>query len=379
VISTSLLVIGAGPYGLSTAAHAVDRGIDTLVVGRPMGFWIDNMPAGMFLRSRSDWHLDAAGVDTFEHFLDERAVAPQDVDPIPVDLFVEYADWFRDRKRLHVTVDLAVDVAQADGGFEVTCGSGETISAAAVVVAAGARSFTSVPDWAGTLPGHLAAHTCELTRLKPFAGSQCLIVGGRQSAYEWAALLGDLGATVDIVHRHDVPSFEPSDWTFLDPLIDRTRRVPGWWRRLPAAEQKAIARRFWAEGRLKLEPWLTARLSKPGIRRWPQAEVVDASTDGRTVAVRLSNGERLEADQVIFATGYRADFTRVPFLAGLLDRIQLADGCPVLDDALGASVDGLYVTGLAASRDFGPFFGFVRAAPTAAQLIVEDLLSRDRG
>jgi hypothetical protein len=36
----------------------------------------------------------------------------------------------------------------------------------------------------------------------------------------------------------------------------------------------------------------------------------------------------------------------------------------------------LYVTGFSASRDFGPFFGFVKGAPAAATLILRDLLSR---
>ena len=37
--STQLLIIGAGPYALSTAALARERGIETVIVGRPMGFW----------------------------------------------------------------------------------------------------------------------------------------------------------------------------------------------------------------------------------------------------------------------------------------------------------------------------------------------------
>jgi len=35
---TELLVIGAGPYGLATAAHARRQGIETLVLGEPMSF-----------------------------------------------------------------------------------------------------------------------------------------------------------------------------------------------------------------------------------------------------------------------------------------------------------------------------------------------------
>jgi hypothetical protein len=46
-----LVVIGGGPYGIATAARAIEAGIETVVVGRPLGFWTDNMPAGMYLRS----------------------------------------------------------------------------------------------------------------------------------------------------------------------------------------------------------------------------------------------------------------------------------------------------------------------------------------
>ena len=56
---TDLLVIGAGPYAYSAAAYARDRGIATRIVGRPMAFWRDQMPADMYLRSGPDWHLDA--------------------------------------------------------------------------------------------------------------------------------------------------------------------------------------------------------------------------------------------------------------------------------------------------------------------------------
>src|SRR5262245_3921862 len=68
--TTSLLVIGAGPYALSTAAFARQHGIDTVVLGRPMGFWREHMPAGMYLRSGPDWHLDAAATHTLEAYLE---------------------------------------------------------------------------------------------------------------------------------------------------------------------------------------------------------------------------------------------------------------------------------------------------------------------
>ena len=71
MIATELLVVGAGPYALSTAGLARERGIKTVVVGRPMEFWRENMPEGMFLRSGPDWHMDGAGTHTVAAFLED--------------------------------------------------------------------------------------------------------------------------------------------------------------------------------------------------------------------------------------------------------------------------------------------------------------------
>jgi FAD-dependent urate hydroxylase len=79
----------------------------------------------------------------------------------------------------------------------------------------------------------------------------------------------------------------------------------------------------------------------------------------------------------VFASGYRADLGKVPYLAGLLTEVELSNGFPVLDNAFQTSVHGLYLTGFSATQDFGPFFGFVKGAPAAATLIVRDLLSRN--
>ena len=66
----------------------------------------------------------------------------------------------------------------------------------------------------------------------------------------------------------------------------------------------------------------------------------------------------------------------VPYLADLVGDLRVADGFPVLDDAFQSSLPGLYFPGFAATQDFGPFFGFTKACPAAAELIVRDLLQR---
>lgn len=378
-MDTELVVIGAGPYALSTAALAQERGIKTTILGRPMGFWKEQMPTGMFLRSGPDWHLDPSDIDTLEAYLEHSGIGPQEVDPIPIKLFLDYAEWFQGRKRLTVREDFVVKLDKRDGRFEATLEDGERIRADAVVAAPGIRHYAHLPEWASSLPADRFAHTSDLVDFRRLAGARVLIVGGRQSAYEWAALLVEAGAErIDVVHRHDVPRFERVSWRFVDPHVERTLTVPGYWRKLPKTEQDAVARRFWEVGRLTLEHWLTARLDPDRVHRSAGVHVAEAVAEHSEGAVKLtlSDSRRLTVDYVVFACGYRARLGNVPYLQGLFDRVQINDGFPVLDQALQTSLHGLYITGFSATQDFGPFFGFVKAAPAAGSLIVRDLLAQ---
>ncbi|MFI8106393.1 FAD-dependent oxidoreductase [Streptomyces sp. NPDC086023] len=374
-----LAIVGAGPFALSLAALADHRGISTRVFGEPMGFWRRNMPVGMFLRSGADWHLDAEGVHTLSAYLARRGIPEGATVPLP--LFIDYAEWFRSAAGIEPDPRMVTEVAEGPGGrggrLSLRLEDGTRVAADAVVAAPGLRPFARLPSWAAAVPVGRAAHTCELVDFAPLAGRRVLVVGGRQSAFESAALLADHGAArVHVVYRHDTPRFAAVSWSFFEEPLARTEQRPDWWRRLPAAEREEHAARAWAAGRLTLEPWLVPRLSDPPVCTHPHTHVerVSARPDGSMV-VALSDGETLEVDQILYATGYQADLSRVDYLSGLLDRVRIRDGSPVLDPSFGTSVPGLYTVGFCAVQDFGPFFGFVRAAPVTARILVRHLLS----
>ena len=371
---TDLLVIGAGPYACSAAALARDNGIDTRVVGRPMSFWRDHMPAGMYLRSGPDWHLDAAGESTFAAYFEDRGLRPEQVDPIPIGVFLDYTDWFRRRKGLAVDERLVTELSTVDGGFVATLDDGATITADTVLAAPGVRHFVNLPDWHAEVPSARRGHTSDIVSFDGFAGARVVIIGGRQSAYEWAALLCEHGAErVDVVHRHAVPDFAKVSWAFVDGCIESTLAQRGWWRRLPAERQQAISQTFWRVGRLTLEPWLVPRLAPDVVTPHPGTEVTGVAAGGAEVTLTLSNGTALTADHVVFASGYRADLAGVPYLAGVLDRVSVTDGFPDLTEGFETSLAGLYVTGFASTRDFGPFYGFTAGCASAARIAVEEM------
>jgi FAD-dependent urate hydroxylase len=376
--TTELLVIGAGPYGLSIAAHARDSGLSVAVVGESMAFWKHNMPRGMLLRSGLDWHLDASGVHTLEAFLEERRIPRTAAEPIPVETFRDYAEWFRQSKHINVQ-RLHVDrVCRVNSQFEAHCDNGEIIRARSVVAAPGIAPFTNVPnELSATLSDHQMAHTATLVDFRPLAGKRCLILGGRQSAFEWAALMIEEGVeSVDIVFRHDTPRFVTSDWSFTDAMIDNTLRVRGWFRRLDPSEQQAIDKRFWSVGRLQLEPWLWPRVNKGNVRLWPNSRVVSwQATPHGTIEAGLDRGDSLLVDHILCATGYRVDLSRVTYLAEDVasGELRVDDGFPVLDEDFQTTLPGFYIVGQASIRYFGPFFGFVRGCIASALIVVASL------
>ncbi|MGE0668358.1 MAG: NAD(P)/FAD-dependent oxidoreductase [Sphingomonadales bacterium] len=377
-MSVDLLVIGAGPFGLSLAAHARNRGLSVSVLGKPMAFWRENMPSGMTLRSASDWHLDADGILTIEAFLAERGQTPADVEPLSRDFYLDYAEWFRQKSGIEPLPGMVRGLSVEKDGFVAINDNLTFVEARNVAVAVGFGNFANVPSELGRmLPPSRWSHTAAPGDLARFSGKRVLIVGGRQSAFEWAALLAEEGAAhVHVSHRHDSPAFAASDWSWVNPLVDAMADDPGWFRRLPKNEQDALAKRLWIEGRSKVEPWLETRVLRPGVSLWPRTNVVSGAETEDGLAVTLDDGTVLVVDHVILATGYRVRLPRVPFLSELQWRIEAEDGYPVLDEHFQTSIPGLFITSMPATRDFGPFFAFTISVRTSARLIAQAIAGR---
>lgn len=370
-----LLIIGAGPYGLAMAAYAKHRNLDYLIVGKPMDFWKSNMPRGLVLRSPLDWHIDPLGVHTLHKFAGTHNVNTDDgAEPIPRELFLSYATWFQKEKAIPVLPVLVHRLKHTHNRFEATLDNQETIIAQHVLVAPGFRYFTWTPkEFAEILPPHRFAHSCDLVHFEALRGKRCLIIGGRQSAFEWASLINEQeAAAVHVSYRHETPKFEASDWSWVRELVDATVTSPEWYRKLSAGQKEEIRHRFWAEGRLKLEPWLAPRITKDSIKLWPRSRMI-ACTElaSAELEVKLDVGQTLCVDYVILATGYKVDMSQIPYLArgNILPNLWTHKAYPVLDEYFQSNIPGLYFTSLPATQDFGPFFGFVIGAPVAARMI----------
>lgn len=377
---TPLAIIGAGPFGIALSGYANARGLEHVLLGDSMAFWKHNMPAGMLLRSGCDWHLDPNGVLTMDAHLAEQGLICDDVRPVPVARYLEYVDWFMQRAGVSSLREFVQSLDRADDGFVLTLNNGERIVAGRVVVAIGFGYFANEPsELTDLLPAGSFAHTCVANDIERYRGRRVLIVGGRQSAFEWAALLNEAGAReIHLTYRHATPSFETSDWSWIPHALAEMKEDAAWYRRQSAQQKEAIGARMFAEGRLKLEPWLPDRISS--VQLWPNTRIVSSTRHDEAVHVVLDSGDIVAVDDIILATGYRFDAARIPFLraGNAWPDLRVDEGFPSLDAGFQSSVPGLYFTSSLATRDFGPFFAFTVSARYSARRIIDTIIGAEK-
>jgi hypothetical protein len=383
----SVVIVGAGPHGLATAANLEARGIDVKVYGEPMSFWERHMPRGMLLKS--SWRASHIAHPDGGRMLDdyERATDTSLPRPIPMGRFIEYGRWFGDQLESPVDRRMVTRIDAHAGGFRVTLADGEVIEPRRVVVAAGVAPFAQRPTQFAELPDELATHSFDWDDLAEFEGRRVAVVGGGQSALESAALLHEAGAEVEILVREPVVRYifandrsrgrvkqmirsAASAPTEVGPRgLSWVAAVPDLYRSVPSRIQPWV----WYRCLIPFgSPWLTERLA--GVPVATGCAVTQASRQNGHVRLSLSDGSERDVDHVLLGTGYRVDVGRYPFLSDeILRGLRLVEGHPPLRSGLESNVPGLHFVGAPAGRSFGPIMRFVvgswYAAPTVASRI----------
>jgi pyruvate/2-oxoglutarate dehydrogenase complex dihydrolipoamide dehydrogenase (E3) component len=257
------------------------------------------------------------------------------------------------------------------------------IEADNVVIAIGFEYYRNIPPGiVSNLSSKYYGHSCDVVTFDFLRDKRCLILGGRQAAFEWAALSFEHGCKeVVMVFDHDLPLFERSDWSWIDPLIKNLLENAGWFSSLSIEEREHIQNDFWKEGRLKLEPWLGDRLAGKNLKVYPNDAIDKIEEKQSWLNVHTQSGEEFAVDYLILATGYKIDLGKIPFLrdGNLAGRINTQKEFPELNAKFESNIPGLYFTSFASMASFGPFCGFIKGAPLSAKIIVEGIVNAHIG
>ena len=375
--SCETAVIGAGPYGLSVAAHLKAAKISTRTFGEAMGFWANNMPKGMKLRS--PWRASNLSDPHKDHDLaawaKDTGIIP--TDRLPLEEFVRYGRWFQSRAVPDLDTRKVKRVASAAKGFRLELEDGEPLFTNRVVMAMGLANQAQMLREFDGLPSDLVSHSSEVVEPAAYKGRKVAVIGRGQSAVESAVLLSEAGADVELICRGDVhwigseaPGANMGDdvmFGIRDFLESKSAVGPfplNWLVDAPTLLHMLPA---------NLRSLISVRSLRAAATAWLKARAKDVHINaGRTLLAAKAKGSQIELqfdngsstfDHTVLATGYRIDVAKFGILSPELVRaVNASEGCPLLNGGFESSVRGLHFVGASAVKSFGPLPRFVAGA-----------------
>jgi lysine/ornithine N-monooxygenase len=392
-------VVGAGPYGLSLAAHLQANEISFRIFGNPMSAWQTRMPAGMYLKSEgcASNLSDPSSSFTLDRYCRDNGLPYGHYAlPVPLNTFIRYGLAFQRRLVPNVEEAWVMAIERRDAGFQLRLGTSEVVWARRVVVAVGLTYFEHLPMIVRGLPPEYVSHSSHHADLSVFRSQDVTVLGGGQSALETAALLSESGADTRVLVRRPAVAWNPMPSAGRRSLRQRIRRPmsglgPGL-RTFFYAEMPMVFHRLPQETRVQavrsaLGPagawWLRQRL-EDRVPIMGGRVVSHAQLIGDRVRLRVEKADRVESefltDHVIAATGYRVNLESVPFLdASLLTQVRRVRNGPALSATFESSVTGLHFVGEAAAETFGPVMRFVYGTGFTSRRLTRHILGDRNG
>ena len=383
-----VVIIGAGPYGLSAGSHLKAAGLNVRIIGEPMDFWANKMPEGMLLRSPrvASNIADPQSAFTLEAY--EAASGRKPNDPLPRETFVAYGRWFQHQLGSNLETT-RVERVQRDGSiFKITCESAVSLTSHHVVVAAGIGPFQRKPRVFAQLPTELSSHCYEGRKIADLAGKRVAVIGAGQSALESAALLHEAGSAVEVIAK--IPELRwigMHTWLHnLGPIssILYSKHDVG-----PAGISRLVASpKVMTQLPLRLRDMIRKRAVRPAGSRWLPARLASVTiSTGRSiiaaeptqagVQLKVDDGTERQVDHVLLGTGYDVNISRYRFLSPeLLAEVHVLDGYPNLRAGFLSSAPGLYFIGATAARSFGPLLFFVAGTEFASVELTSHISKR---
>lgn len=389
-------VIGAGPHGLSLAAHLAARGIDFRVFGKPLSTWAGHMPRNMVLKSDgfvSNLSSPAANSTLKAWCARNNTPYADEGLPVPLDIFLSYANSFRNRFVPMLEETNVVSLQRSGEAFALTLETGERLKARNVVLAIGITSFAYTPAVLAQLPPEHLSHSFDHRDGNAFKGKEIAIVGRGASAVDLAWLLHEQGASVRIVARSSEIEFNKVPDAYEESLIGKLHRpasgIGRGWKSLFCAQAPLLFYRLPEALRLRaiashMHPaggWFMREKIEQNVPLLLGRSIKNVAARDGQVSLKLSdrNGgeEVVVCDHVIAATGYQPNLRKLAFMdARLVAAISPRENVTPLSDNFETAVKGLYAVGLTAMHNFGPLMRFMVGAEFAAPRVASALQRR---
>lgn len=347
-----LAIIGAGPYGLSLAAHAKESGIKHKVFGFPMDFWKTKNPPNMFIRTKLKHTnlIDPESSFTLKKYEQEKGLNLEY--PINRLTFADYGVWFIEKVGIDIIQDLVIEINYANEFFNIKTENNDFFQAKRIIVGVGVSYSKYIPKKICNQSHKLVSHSSDHTDYKKFEKKHVLVLGGGQSAWESAALLHENNAEVVLAYRRNKRLTPEKD------LNKQQLEIADQFYSLSEPEKIKMKEKF---EKPTVSEFLV-HLVKGKVVEKPNSFVKDIQeiNNSRQIKVVFNDDESNVFDHVIAATGYRYSVENITFLYPLIDKLKVNSvGEPILSENFESNLKNLYFVGPASSYSFGPTFRFI--------------------
>ena len=385
---TDVAIIGAGPYGLSLAAHLRARGVKYRIFGEAMRFW-RNMPVGVNLKSLAFATSIPVPKSGYSFPTWCRLHGLEDFEPCTMQSFSAYGLEIQKQFVPDLEGVLVSKVSLHAGGFEVALSSGERLCSRKVVVCTGLSGLAQIPKVLRKLGPDRMRHTFDISDYGEFRNKTVAVIGAGASAIEAAALVCEAGGSSEVFVRGQeavfhgrTPRVRPLWESIKNPMTvlgagrDNwvLQQVPLIVYRLPRERRTRFVKRYLGPA----SPWWIKDRVLGKVPIHVRHEVVEVSNANQRVQLKMRDAEgssrSVEVDFVIAGTGYDVDVSRLKFLdPEILDRIHRIERAPTLSINFESSVSGLHFIGPLSFMCFGPLFRFVTGAEVTARRLARHL------
>lgn len=385
-------IVGAGPYGLSVAAHLASLGVRFRIFGSPMSVWRDHMPKGMHLKSEgfASSLSDPGSTFTLRHYCEQQSIRYGDVgEPVALSTFIAYGLAFQKKFVPNLEEKFVVSIDKSPVGFALRLEDGEELQARRVVVAVGITHFGYVPPVFDSLPKEFVSHSSAHSDVQKFKGQTVAIVGAGGSALDLAGLLLEAGAFPHVIARDASIRFqEPpgGERSWFENLTNpRTgigsgmqlyfyANAPHWFRYLPEELRLDRVRKTLGPA----PPWFTRQQVEGKMPFHLGVQIVGAQVEQGKPVLHLvdaqNNKTSVVSDHVVAATGYQPDIERLQFLSSSIRaKLKTTGKAPALSASFESSIPGLHFIGVSSANTFGPLMRFAFGADYTARYIAHIL------
>ena len=348
-----VLIVGAGPYGLSLANYMSALGQKFEIIGKPMELWKEHTFSDASLRSEMATSeiahpQNAYSIQVFrrQNGLDTGRASER----IKVSEYRKYIEWVLAAIPYNIQVEYLSNLTRRGDHFQAELESGDILEAKQVVIATGVAHHLNIP--VEFSEARSVIHSYYTREIEALHGKKVLVVGAGQSAAEAMEICGRNENQIHWYARKE-PRFYSEPLDLPKWIFDLVVKSAGLFRRLPHGLIQYLFSIFSAT---TMTP--DHKLKLAGVNRF--LKLPDLSS----------------YDHVISATGYNYTLNHMNFLADeLREKLKMRSAMPRIDKNFMSSMRNLYFIGPSTEMFFGPpmkfMIGSKYVAPRLSKILAE--------